>query len=72
MLFSDQNVNDRHRQPLENHEFRCDSCNSKPIEGVRFKCIDCPNYDMCSHCESIDHHSGHLLVRIVDPVHEVT
>ena len=26
----------------------CDGCNMAPIVGSRFKCAECPNYDLCS------------------------
>ncbi|CAL1694541.1 unnamed protein product [Somion occarium] len=39
---------------------RCDVCKTKPLEGVRFKCLDCPNYDLCRSCvadpEARKHH----------------
>jgi len=25
-------------------------CNKKPIHGLRFKCKDCPDYDLCAEC----------------------
>merc|ERR1711924_314717 len=25
-------------------------CNKKPIQGLRFKCKDCPDYDLCAEC----------------------
>lgn len=26
----------------------CDTCNQQPIFGVRWKCAECSNYDLCS------------------------
>ncbi|XP_052285967.1 uncharacterized protein LOC127881852 isoform X3 [Dreissena polymorpha] len=28
----------------------CDVCCERPIRGTRWKCRDCPNYDMCTSC----------------------
>ncbi|KAJ2510943.1 hypothetical protein GGI11_005290, partial [Coemansia sp. RSA 2049] len=42
----------------------CDSCN-KPVVGVRFKCGNCVDYDLCESCEPITaHDADHLLVKI--------
>lgn len=52
----------------------CDACRCNPIEGVRYKCLHCPNYNLCSRCmdsremgQTARIHSGaksdHLFVR---------
>eukprot|EP01130_Rhizamoeba_saxonica_P003016 TRINITY_DN1311_c0_g3_i2.p1 TRINITY_DN1311_c0_g3~~TRINITY_DN1311_c0_g3_i2.p1 ORF type:complete len:115 (+),score=13.03 TRINITY_DN1311_c0_g3_i2:37-345(+) len=28
----------------------CDGCNT-PIVSIRYKCLQCPNFDFCGHCE---------------------
>ena len=30
----------------------CDACQMSPIVGVRYKCVQCDNFDLCSECES--------------------
>jgi next-to-BRCA1 protein 1 len=43
----------------------CDGCGVKPIEGVRYKCLDCPNFDLCSACEEKNQHpSDHTLLKL--------
>mmetsp|Transcript_3746 Transcript_3746/g.3646 ORF Transcript_3746/g.3646 Transcript_3746/m.3646 type:complete len:756 (+) Transcript_3746:48-2315(+) len=41
------------------HKFvACDSCNPTnfvPLKGVRFKCLICPDYDLCQACELRQH-----------------
>ncbi|KAJ2850082.1 hypothetical protein J3B02_003713, partial [Coemansia erecta] len=39
-----------------------------PIRGVRFKCAQCANVDLCSQCESHDVHSHHVMLKIAVPL----
>lgn len=51
------------------HGITCDSCQVSPIQGVRYKCCVCNNYDLCSDCESLGKHdSSHPLLKILRPV----
>ncbi|RDX42748.1 hypothetical protein OH76DRAFT_1410824 [Lentinus brumalis] len=31
---------------------RCDTCTQSPLVGVRYKCLDCADFDMCAKCFS--------------------
>ncbi|CAL8102269.1 unnamed protein product [Orchesella dallaii] len=44
----------------------CDICN-KEIKGFRYKCMQCPDFDLCSSCEHKGHHAGHVMMRISFP-----
>ncbi|KAI1793192.1 hypothetical protein LXA43DRAFT_886348 [Ganoderma leucocontextum] len=49
----------------------CDVCNAE-IVGMRYKCLDCPDYDMCDECISTPalremHHSQHQFFAIDKP-----
>ncbi|KAJ1818112.1 hypothetical protein LPJ56_001895, partial [Coemansia sp. RSA 2599] len=46
----------------------CNHCQETPIRGVRFKCAQCPNVDLCSQCESHDFHSHHIMLKISVPL----
>ena len=40
---------------------RCTNCNSLPITGVRYKCLLCSNFNLCSACEARSEHPHGLL-----------
>jgi Zinc finger, ZZ type len=55
-------------------EFNCDSCDAFPIEGIRYKCLDCEDFDLCEICfndgsspPSTGHDETHKYVRIIEP-----
>ncbi|KAI8344902.1 hypothetical protein EDC96DRAFT_328288 [Choanephora cucurbitarum] len=51
----------------------CDSCDT-PIEGIRYKCGNCPNYDLCEQCEekaSLIHDENHAFVKLRRPIQSV-
>ena len=46
------------------HEgFYCDGCDTSPIEGMRYRCMECHDYDLCESCNAkgsglhSDHHA---------------
>lgn len=46
----------------------CDTCRQQPIFGIRWKCAECGNYDLCSVCYHGDkHHLRHRFCRISKP-----
>lgn len=46
----------------------CDTCRQRPIFGIRWKCAECPNYDLCSVCYHGDKHNlRHRFFRITTP-----
>eukprot|EP00493_Phyllostaurus_siculus_P025634 UN25979 len=45
----------------------CDVCD-KEIFGSRFKCLSCPDYDLCSGCECKGFHPEHEMLRIRTPL----
>eukprot|EP01080_Neovahlkampfia_damariscottae_P008775 gene8775-723_t len=49
--------------------FGCDGCQANPIIGIRFKCVQCPDYDLCQLCYDKKHqlHSNHLFKKIEKP-----
>lgn len=46
----------------------CDGCRMQPIYGMRWKCADCPDYELCSMCYHGDKHQlRHQFYRIDSP-----
>jgi len=58
-------------KPVLHFRVMCDGCKQNPIQGPRFKCLDCPNYDLCERCkdkEGPHQHSTHKFSKIDRPV----
>ncbi|XP_043944642.1 E3 ubiquitin-protein ligase MIB2-like [Protopterus annectens] len=46
----------------------CDACHSQGIWGIRWKCMQCHDYDLCSKCYMSDEHNTmHTFFRIPTP-----
>jgi len=44
----------------------CDVCGMDPIKGIRYKCFQCGDYDLCENCNP-HHHQHHIMLRIAKP-----
>ncbi|XP_067620226.1 protein ref(2)P isoform X2 [Eurosta solidaginis] len=42
----------------------CDECGLNPLVGFRYKCIQCPDFDLCQRCESKHKHPEHMMIRM--------
>jgi len=45
------------------HPAVCDVCNER-IVGIRWKCVTCPDYDLCNSCKQKNVHNEHKFVQI--------
>ncbi|UJR24054.1 hypothetical protein I4U23_027022 [Adineta vaga] len=46
----------------------CDACNRSPIIGVRYKCLECFDYDLCESCADRQLiHTHHVMAKIRTP-----
>merc|ERR1712223_2366688 len=48
----------------------CDGCDG-PVVGPRYKCLVCPDYDLCATCESRGLHVHHKMIRLPAPCKRV-
>ena len=46
----------------------CNNCGLNPINGKRYKCVICKNFDLCEVCEENNFHSHHPMIRINETV----
>ena len=46
---------------------KCSSCQMYPITGIRYKCIQCNNFNFCEKCEEkYGQNHGHILLKLRD------
>ena len=45
----------------------CDGCQGG-VRGFRYKCMQCPDYDLCGKCEAAGQHPGHTFIRVNGPM----
>ncbi|KAI1431134.1 hypothetical protein GGR50DRAFT_681231 [Xylaria sp. CBS 124048] len=47
----------------------CNGCGMLPIRGIRYRCANCPDYDLCEMCESMgSHNKTHVFYKVKVPV----
>lgn len=52
------------------YRVKCDGCGVAPIQGVRYKCGICLDYDLCEKCEASNKHDPqHVLLKIKQPIY---
>ena len=50
---------------------KCNNCGMENIEGTRYKCINCPDYNLCEKCEAnFDHITNHIFLKIRRPIQD--
>jgi len=41
----------------------CDGCQMSPLTGIRFKCFECVDFDLCNDCHESKIHN-HIMVKL--------
>ncbi|KAF1816857.1 hypothetical protein P152DRAFT_453475 [Eremomyces bilateralis CBS 781.70] len=48
---------------------QCNSCEVKPIRGVRWRCANCADFDLCTDCEAMGvHDKTHIFFKVKIPI----
>jgi sequestosome 1 len=56
-------LQDEVQGPYQKHSgVKCDGC-QRGVKGFRYKCIECPNFDLCATCERKGCHPNHCMIR---------
>ncbi|KXT00681.1 hypothetical protein AC578_8268 [Pseudocercospora eumusae] len=57
------------RNAYEHRGIHCEDCGIHPITGIRWHCLNCPDYDLCSSCEThTTHPKTHVFAKIKIPL----
>ena len=49
----------------------CNNCSMENIKGIRYKCAQCPNFNLCDNCEKYcQHDNNHIFIKIRKPLKE--
>ena len=75
---SKMELNEEKKNPLDlnQNEFvhtgiKCNKCNNENIQGIRYKCLQCQDFNLCKECEAqSDHDINHILIKIRKPLKE--
>ena len=55
----------QNQNEIIHHGIECNECHMKEIKGIRYKCLNCENYNLCSSCEYENvHDPSHILIKI--------
>ena len=47
----------------------CNKCGEQNINGIRYKCVQCPDFNLCGKCEENSNHDyRHILIKVTYPV----
>lgn len=60
---------DAKRKAYEHRGIRCEECGEHPIRNIRWHCLNCPDFDLCTACEATtDHVKTHVFAKVKIPL----
>ena len=73
MTLNEQKVNtfDLNQNEQIHKNIKCNNCGKENIKGIRYKCLQCPDFNLCDECELYcEHDQNHILIKIRKPLKE--
>ncbi|KAK9476985.1 hypothetical protein V1514DRAFT_146627 [Lipomyces japonicus] len=62
-------IEQQRRSSYVHRGISCNSCRANPIKGLRYRCTQCVDVDLCEKCEALDiHPRTHILYKIRIPI----
>ncbi|KAL9115551.1 MAG: hypothetical protein Q9187_007295, partial [Circinaria calcarea] len=56
------------RDGYVHRQVTCNSCNAMPIRGIRYRCANCIDFDLCEQCEAMQvHPKTHIFYKVRIP-----
>jgi len=64
----EKNIN---QKDIIHKDIFCNNCGMENIKGIRYKCAQCPNFNLCDNCEKYCQHDiNHIFIKIRKPLKE--
>ena len=66
-----QIIKERKNNNIIHKGIKCNNCGKENIEGIRYKCINCPDFNLCEKCEeNFEHIVNHIFLKIRRPIQD--
>ena len=64
-------IDNLNQNEIIHHNITCNNCGMENIKGIRFRCLQCQNFNLCNNCEqNCEHSPDHILIKIRKPLKE--
>ena len=70
-LSKNEQMNAKEKNNIIHKGIKCNNCGMENIEGTRYKCINCPEFNLCEKCEeNCEHIVNHIFLKIRRPIQD--